>query len=831
MKRFIRLGLLTAVLAVITVAGLYGYIYWDAYYNSNSSQSSNTLKILHQLPWQDEQSWIATSIANDIAEMLSYPGDVKQSPTVTSAKVSAETGQLAISYHSSGFLSSFFPKKFTRSLSTYLWDSTLYSDFAAQLGKEIPPAKSAPSTAPKEDILENLLDLKVAVIEGQNQRVSTWLTQEPRNPAAHEEAALLCGVMALRECSHCFYDARPALNRLTAHLAIARMLQGGALRSDAGMAAQIISEVLSGREKDATEHISAWQKARPDVSTIAAWAKALSVRNTSNWSLISSPGAEPLLVRLEYMRALAAEATTERAMAFWQEDGTLKSLSDSAHYMFSNYPSVGQGHVFSAIGLKLELKEINDLFQKQNKTFAMPLLVAFVNATPSGAVARHTDSAPTIQVIDEGAWGRYFQRHLLHQISAIYYHINQRWGVPEKARQFRNSLTPTFSQFLYFPLLDLDWSSKTEIQQALPPARKLGLEHPELIGENNVFLLEKYDSEFVSLFNSWFNPVEPIGTTYAGHFRYRRSGFLNKIDDYLSLSPTNSDIVWRGLHLHDAHEKSPLEKVQKLTAPLLDHNLWALKTVAEAVKNTPDQYEVAYEKVSALDPGAYFKLGDWYVAQNQPEKAAVAYQNGYDKCQDHVQISNSVRWLVNYYYDHDRKDEALKIAQMAAEVYSFRGLETMLELQEKMGNLSQAIEYGQKIKERYEDGAPLAGVYLRHKDLPGADAFLKELNSAESKLFPNGISRVTLDSFKDAPTEGITLGASDRLTSLGITPRVVIVALDGVQVRNEKQYIYVRGLSPSPKMDLIVWKNGKYESMMVEQEGRRFGVQIIDYHK
>ena len=88
---------------------------------------------------------------------------------------------------------------------------------------------------------------------------------------------------------------------------------------------------------------------------------------------------------------------------------------------------------------------------------------------------------------------------------------------------------------------------------------------------------------------------------------------------------------------------------------------------------------------------------------DRQDQAVEAYQKAVDLAPGRVGVSNSVDWLVNYYYDHNNTKKALEVADMAADVYSYRGLETKAKLMERMKNYVEAEKLYAAIDERYDD--------------------------------------------------------------------------------------------------------------------------------
>jgi hypothetical protein len=167
---------------------------------------------------------------------------------------------------------------------------------------------------------------------------------------------------------------------------------------------------------------------------------------------------------------------------------------------------------------------------------------------------------------------------------------------------------------------------------------------------------------------------------------------------------------------------------------------------------------------------------------------------------------------------------------MAAEVYSYQGLEIMARLLERLGRLDEAEDYFGKINERYTDNGPLFAFYLRQDNAHPGGAYARKRQRFEHRVFPDGLQRVTLKDFGGSPSDGAQFTASNAtLEYWKLKAGDVVVALDGYRIHNEEQYGTVRNFSDSPKMALIVWHDGRYAEFSVELQTRRFGVNLATY--
>jgi hypothetical protein len=151
------------------------------------------------------------------------------------------------------------------------------------------------------DVRAPLTVLTVDSLLEQNVRVSALLARGMRSAAAHESAAFLVGAFALRESTDLFGDARPALSRMAAHLAVAQALRGQGQETLDGALARVILSVLVGHQRAA---LTTLDTLSPRLVTAAdrAWDRALRLRITGNWRA-------PLNVEMHFVERLSRRET------------------------------------------------------------------------------------------------------------------------------------------------------------------------------------------------------------------------------------------------------------------------------------------------------------------------------------------------------------------------------------------------------------------------------------------------------------------------------------------------------------------------------------------
>jgi hypothetical protein len=126
--------------------------------------------------------------------------------------------------------------KFGLDLAECVWSAKEYVAISRALQKEAGVERDQPEIKIPANPIVVLSEFSVEAIESENQRISKWLSEHPRDAEGHEQAAMLLGTLGMRENSGRFWDARGFCNRATAHLAFAQALRnGGRFRIRAGL--------------------------------------------------------------------------------------------------------------------------------------------------------------------------------------------------------------------------------------------------------------------------------------------------------------------------------------------------------------------------------------------------------------------------------------------------------------------------------------------------------------------------------------------------------------------------------------------------------------------
>ena len=330
----------------------------------------------------------------------------------------------------------------------------------------------------------------------------------------------------------------------------------------------------------------------------------------------------------------------------------------------------------------------------------------------------------------------------------------------------------------------------------------------------------------------WFSSGLVLGSPYDFCSRNCDLHALNNLDAkslaaLAEIAPYNWHVLYAAADARGDRSSPALALAFKAIA---DFHLDAATEIAKPLKSDPKAYAAAMMRVAEIDADEYVPLALYLVSNGLIEEAAKAFQAAVEKAPDRVRVANNSDWLINYYMDNNRKAEAIKLAEEAAEVYSFRGLEAAGHLMERLEDWPKAYEYFAAINERYDDERPLYDYLKKYKDTQPAVA--KEYAALTAKAFPDGMKKVTLADFKDPPADGAVFTTnSERMIPYEIRVGHVVVGLDGYAVHSMAQYDFIRAMSSDAPLQLILWNGSEYREVTASVPNRRFDCGMTTYLK
>lgn len=709
-------------------------------------------------------------------------------------------------------------------LSDYFWSPANFIPWTQQLvaSWSAPVSLAAPADL---EIFERLATPRSDMLVREDQRISEALSKAPLNPQLHEEAALLVGSFILREAAAEFCDTRRELCSMSAHLALARAIRTES--SSAGELAEAILCILSGREAAASAimtqlRLTAEAPGGMTMDRAETWERALQMRNTGDYRLLDNGQTYSLLERLEYFRALRGSISTAAA-----ENYLLKSsperLAEWPIVMLAGDITVAHGNRWTEMAMVANLEEAASEYQSYfGKPASGDDLVSALNAEPTHFVLGH-ENHPSYQVLGWGSWAGFRQRQLCSLLATTWEWLDQYLGMPEEAKDFRQRIASKFSGLQLYPLVKFfDPNKDSEAKHDYAAAvQALLRQHPDRLS----FCLAGNAARDAS---RWFSPVLPFGTIhdlgYRNAWHPLQKLTAREFDQLKASAPHNYTVL--NEHTQAIHPPNPTStQLLDEFAPIMYHT-GALWRIANASTNEPAVYQSIFGKLCELDPDYYTNLGQYLVAHDMPEAAATAYQNAIDRAPDRVRVANSCRWLADYYYDHGRRDEALAIGEMAADVFSSTGLETAAHILERDGRLEKAEELLEKQTERYKQSGALAAFYARHR---GANPkFASEYDKHLAEIFPDGMPGIDLRSLTSTPPHGMVLRTiSPKAKAIGLRIGDVIVAINGTRITNMNQYLMVIDSAPDSHIRFTAWNGHGYITAAADLPDHRLGVDLL----
>ena len=629
-----------------------------------------------------ENNWLAHHIALRITT-LCYLALHPDATTAPDFKITAQVDAQAQTVHLT--IHNFAAAPITADLKPdFAWDPAGYAPLATQLLGANPPAQSG-TIPPTPDLVQELLNLSGPRLAQADMRFSTQLGKAPAWAEGHEQAALLLVSLALRDRAAAFTDYRQILCRATAHLAVAQALRQKQPATVAGDIADAGIRTLSGRESDALDHLTALAT-RVDLTDAArTWITALRLRSNGDWRGIPIDKNTPLLVKIVLAHVMADELNSLGASQRLDASGSLEKVPDWGRCALTNRfgASVETGNTYGIATTGLELQELAEILKIENapgidpnnpgSTFAQPLQETVLAGQPA-----------TLQIVGPAMFTDVTRRHLLGEMAAASYWLTSMLGDPDAAQTYFETTHKLFSDARLFELVAftdkrLDYvrlftDFGNAHRQWEPWEMPLGV------------IPDCYQLIYpdVHTIHAFYADGLPFGTAYELY--YRQASLQNAAllegdktpDVYVNPNPGTPRAVGAAMlklapDSFTAMEMgglSALEIIQK-SKPLWDYNLEPIakiessymgylhatghfvptgsSTPAPQPASTNPDYELLLQKYAALDPNAYFQIGNALRDEGKPDEAAEADRKGFDGGSDsggHVQLGWAPRRLL-----------------------------------------------------------------------------------------------------------------------------------------------------------------------------------------
>lgn len=708
----------------------------------------------------------------------------------------------------------------------HLWAPEAYEAWASAV---LGPSAGAPTGhesggVPDDALLKLLSDLGPEPLLRANRLVSDALRARPHDAAEHQRAALVVASFALREQQGWFYDPRVEAARLAAHLALARSLAPRAEPTRAGVIARIVLETIAVRQRDALARIDAAEALDWD-EVGRSWLRALRMENTRDWRLA---GPEPTEFETgALVRALRLSVSGIKA---------LHSLGDAPrpitdwgrHILVGHVGEVGTGNALIDRQLALETLEVQAVFPR-----------ASGDETLAGHLAAAGDDA---DVIDGQLWARFLERRLAEYAGVYFLHYRRKLGLGRA--ELAQPLAQLDARIGPLPLLVFSRFRRAEAQSdlepLLPELQELLSKQPERVTAGNWWSAREKPGFGGGLASRlpdqsiWFTPPLPPGTAFDVGRRVRRLPTLMSADTATleaiwELAPHDSDLGWR--LARPGKEPATAQALNRYFGAAIEFDSRVRSNLADTFEDEPERYVPFVEKLAEVDSDRWWKLGK-YLETRDEVAAARAYEKMWKLGADRVLFSGHSDWLIAYYRRTGRTREALRLAEDAGVVHSARGLDTYAELLEDLNRLDEAAAARRAKAERYGDWGSLIAFLRRTEQSRGGAATKRLVDEAVAHALPQGLERVDISDFSAPPTDGVVLkSTSPKAAAAGLDRGSVLVAMNGLRVRNTRALSAIREFVDGPRYRLIAWHAGRYVESELELQGGRLGVDVADYRR
>lgn len=836
------------VVASATVLGLSGAVFHEP---RSTRMSASSVAEPAASPHRSEAEWIVADIVGAIAGMAEYArtGKTAAAGTVTA---SLETPLPTADSTQPAAFSIRHPAHQARlrvTLAHGIWRSVDYAPLASSLfGDASGPAQS--NVAPVDvAMLSALTRPRAEVMLSENARISKRLAGDMRSYRAHEQAALLLGVLALREGAGLFDDVRSTLSRMTAHLACAEALRGAAPQSAEGFLAETIVLHLSGYQSAARIGLDSVSLAGAP-EPLRVWVRALMLRVTGDWRAIFNPRDATLLERLEYARAVRDRLGAGRLLAFLAQAGD-DPISDWQHIVLEEAFGVEAGNRFTGDPRSLELREAQEVWAAfHDSELGGWEAAGHLNDEPWPSPVGAVDGEAVVRVIDWGRWAGFLQRHLCQQIAAEARHD---WNLGASTAAKAETLRAAGERFgllrLYPIVLRTAAVDEADYRRAMDAAAVLVREHPEQIPAVAWYRLDEKPDTWakkpMASAATWFTLHVLPGTIFDQDHRTLRPNhtaplaWLERWKSHrpydawllmgLAYSRAEAEARSKGL----ADDRPSFESAVRILGPLMDYDLSANNRVATYLSLTPPQSVAVTTRMCDANVDRCQALANTLLRAGREAEAEQVYERWVEGAVDRVAVSGGLTWLVRYYADTDRLDRAMELAAMAAATGSAIGLETLAHLLDRQGSYEQAEEIYERIADRYENSDGYLGAFYRRMARRSGDAaYEARAASALTDDFKQGIESVSVEAQTTAPVDGITFGRfGARASRIGVRADDVIVGVDGIRIHNTWEYqLAARFAEPAAApMELLVWRDGRYQALKLEVPQRWFGADFRNY--
>jgi tetratricopeptide (TPR) repeat protein len=726
-------------------------------------------------PYTTEEAWVIDEVVRDITEMASpaAPGSVAVSTGAQpdSYVVTLDGGRTT-----------------DLNLHDDLWSVPAFARVAAAAW----PASTRADGTSIEPVHEALLDLTAPTLVATNARLTPALRGAMGNASLHESAALLVGAFGLREPTGRQADTRWALNRMTAHLAIAEALRRGAAPSIDGRLALAVQAALKNHQAAALATLDALMHDSP-TDAVAAWNRGLRMHITMDWRLLPTPASATRLEQREYFRARRGTLRNVTGASELEKIGRPME-ADWFRILTGSISGVGDGSVVMQ-SLEMERAEIDDVYQRIH---GQPLVrdeIAALNTPATRAVVNGE-----LQVLPWGAWAEFEQRRMAAVISRYDSYLRHSIGAGNAADTMKVKLHDELGGLWVFPGSTMWWTKGPRGKEAdgryLPEAIAEGIARPHRLPSTLWVYMEfgsKYEpvSQQMAPASAWFFAPAPR-TAYEAGLRMHGGNLkpAQDVERLIDTAPHDSALVTTFL-ASKYGQKLPYDELERRMGERLHYDANAVTWALAALGDDERRLSVL-EAGCAFAPSHCPTLGRELVRLGREADAAKAYEHALENpAVDDVAKTYWSNWLVQHYASTGQVGKALRLAEESRSTGSANGLIVAGRLYERLKRYDDAEQAFESVATRYDAPAQLVGFYHRAVNERGDASAREDLDREIERVFPNGLTREAAPA--GSPAVGVYVEYdSPESRKAGLQTGDVIVGVDGWRVDNVQQYQAVR---------------------------------------
>jgi tetratricopeptide (TPR) repeat protein len=751
-----------------------------------------------------EESWIVAEIVSDVTEMAAYATKPSAKPLSIDVE-SIRPGLFRLSVDEDRI------PAHELDLNSDLWDHTRFAAVARlAIGKNNNPETGIFHTP----VHRTLLDLTPDTLTRVSGELSRELSAHMRSASLHEAAALTLGAFALRESSGRFNDVRWALNRMTAHLAMAHALSNGKPDLD-GRLAEAVRLTLSGQQTLALAVLRSLG-AGTDPESVRSWRSALHLRITEDWRELKAPWGASRLEQQEYLRA--RRATVPATSSLLELERLKIDPEDSADWIrilqnATRDMAVEEGRlVTEGLGLAVETREFMEVFGRLHRQSTMASVDA-LNARASRCVVNRQ-----VNILPWGAWAEQAQRHLA--MLGVNTDRVKRYmlATHDDADAAKTAFDSAFGSLSMLPIASIfrGKGKGSEYDLAhINAAVAFAVASPERVSPFVWQWLERSaPREFVTQTmppkRKWFfGPSERLPLEAGA--RWSSLGTIEAVTATWRVAPHDYLLSTGAIRRQFGNPPTQAGIAQFLGARLQ----YDTRAIYFAMQYTPNDAATVslLEQACNISAASCVGLGDTFVRLARPDAAARSYERAFASPEvSEVHVANASRWLVMHYQETGQVERALALAERSAKAYSGQGLTTAALLYERLHRFEDAEQMFKAVAERYDITGRLLGFYYRMVHQRGQSRFEAPLQSTVTALFPSGL-QATPPSSSSAPLRGVIIHKDNvDMVKAGFQAGDIIVALEGYRVESLEQYEAINeAFREKPEMTFTMWRGSNFE--------------------